>query len=227
MLLAIDTATRVMSAALHDKNSVLAEYTVRAGNQHTTLLAPLIQSLLEACDVSPADLTGLAVAVGPGSYTGLRIGVALAKGIAAARGLPLVGVSTPDIVAAAQPLYNTRYGLIAVVQAGRGRIITQAYRWSKGHWIARGGAAITDWETLLAGIEGYIYIAGEVDTSGAAAIAAAQQNGTNVVLAPAAYRLRRAGFLAEEALRRMEREPDNPFPPDRVMPVYLKTESAP
>src|SRR5690606_17578892 len=95
---------------------------------------PAIQRLLLRCEASVEDLSALAVSIGPGSYTGLRIGVALAKGLAAARNLPLVGITTLDTLAAGQPYLSSNHGLIVVVQAGRGRVIVKTYRWRKGRW---------------------------------------------------------------------------------------------
>ena len=121
MLLAIDTATRIMSLALHDGDTLLAEQSWNTRNRHTVELAPAVLNMLNSLEMSVADLAGLGVSIGPGSYTGLRIGVAFAKGLAAAHRLPLVGVTTLDTLAAAQPHHQSGMGLIAVVQAGRGR----------------------------------------------------------------------------------------------------------
>jgi len=91
--------------------------------------------------VEPSALTAVAVAVGPGSYTGLRIGMALAKGLSLSYNLPVVGIPTLDILASPQP---PREGpMLAVMQAGRGRVAGGWYKWSRKGWSARGtnGAA--------------------------------------------------------------------------------------
>ena len=82
MLLAIDTSTRQMSLALHDGLSVVAETSWRTGDYHSVELAPQTAVMLRRAGVEPARLAGVAVAIGPGSYTALRIGLALAKGLA-------------------------------------------------------------------------------------------------------------------------------------------------
>ena len=102
MLLAIDTATQALSIALHDGAALAAEHTLKADRRHSALLAPLIKQMMAQCDVTSGDLSALAVSVGPGSYTGTRIGVAMAKGMAAAAELPLVPVTTLETVLAAQ-----------------------------------------------------------------------------------------------------------------------------
>lgn len=224
MLLAIDTSTRSMSIALHDGQTLHAEQTWIANNQHNTHLAPAIQAMLTACGIAPTALTALAVAQGPGSYTGLRIGIALAKGIAAARNLPLVGVATPDILAEAHPA-ATRARLIAAVDAGRGRIIAATYRWRKSAWNCTDEPQLTNWSALLASLESASYIVtGEIDAA-AHALLAAPPEGVELQIAAAALRARRAGFLAEAAQRRLalSANPAEEFAAARLLPVYLQT----
>lgn len=224
MILAIDTATRLMSLALHDGSTLLAEQSWVAGNRHNTALAPAIDHMLAGQRVAPTDLTALAVSVGPGSYTGLRIGVALAKGMAAARRLPLVGVSTLDTLAAGQPYYQSGIALIAVVQAGRGRIIVNSYRWRRGRWFSHAEPRLLDWETLLESLDGPAHITGEIDAEAVELIDAAQAQDIRVTLAPPAQRMRRAGYLAEVALERLaEADDKSVFEASRVLPIYIKT----
>jgi tRNA threonylcarbamoyladenosine biosynthesis protein TsaB len=224
MLLAIDTATQMISIALHDGRNLLAEKTWRTANNHTIELAPAVNRLLEQCDVGIPRLTGLAVSIGPGSYSGLRVGVALAKGLASARQLPLVGVSSLDTIASAQPHYQG--GLIAVVQAGRGRVTVGRYQWRKGRWSPRGEPQLMNWETLIASIDGAAHVAGEVDEQGHLILDEAAQNNVPVTLVPAAFRLRRAGFLAEAAWERLKTGKDD-FDAIRVAPIYVKTKDSP
>jgi len=99
MLLAIDTATRYASVALYGDDGVLAEHTWRSRNRHSVELAPAIAALLAQQNLTPEDLTGLAVTSGPGSFTGLRIGVTTARTLAHALRLPLVGLSSLQVLA--------------------------------------------------------------------------------------------------------------------------------
>lgn len=228
MLLAIDTATRVISMALHDGKTLLAEKTWLAGNQHGTQLAPTVATMLDQCEVAVEELTAVAASVGPGSFTGLRIGVAFAKGIAAVQGLPLVGITSLDTLAAGQPQYPSRFALIAVAEAGRGRIIVQTYRWGKNQWVSRAEARLMDWDELLTKIDGPAYITGEVSPIGQEAIAAASTQDLPVYLVPPVYRLRRAGFMAELAWAHLDEAQDvSRFDPALLIPIYLKTDSTP
>jgi tRNA threonylcarbamoyladenosine biosynthesis protein TsaB len=225
MLLAIDTATNFNTLALHDGYGLLAEESWRSpANNQSTELAPAIQRLLGCCGASMDDLTALAVCSGPGSYTGLRIGVALAKGIASARRLPLVGIASLDVLAYGHP--QATGGLVAIIQAGRGRVIAGAYQWRKGRWKARNEPLLMNWETLIATIDGPATITGEIDRDGLSALTAAQGEGVPVTIASAAHRLRRAGYMAEEAWARL-RGHENNFPAAQLVPTYVKTKDLP
>ena len=227
MLLAIDTATRIMSIALHSGEALLAERSWHTPNRHTVELAPAVQQMLDSCDSAVADLTGLGVAIGPGSYTGVRIGVAFAKGLAASQDLPLVGMTTLDILAAGQPYYQSRVGLIAVIQAGRGRIIAQSYRWRKSRWESRSEARLMSWETLLDTVDGPAHITGEINENGMEAIADAQGRGLPVNIASPDCRLRRAGFLAQRAWDELQDADDlSIYAAFRLLPIYVQSKTA-
>ena len=221
MLLAIDTATRTLGLALHDSEILIAEQNWRIGNNHNRLLAPSIQTLLENCEVSIESLSAIAVAAGPGSYTGLRIGVALAKGMADAKNLPLIGVNTLDIIAAGQSFQNAKHRLLCVLPAGRGRIIVGEYKVKKGHWEADTVPIISTWESVLASLDGAYYIAGDIEETGIAAINAAKDTGAALILIEAAQRLRRAGVLAEEAWRRYHAGNTEDFLAAKLVPIYI------
>lgn len=223
MLLAIDTATQIMSLALHSGDTLLSEVTMKIGRNHSAYLAPMIQQILEQADVSASDLTAMAVSIGPGSYTGLRIGVALAKGMAAVNKIPLVGVSTLDIIAGGQTYYNTRNILVVVVPAGRGRVISGQYTAKKGRWVADDPPIIHTWAELLDSIEDRVYLTGEMNPDGLETVRTAIDDGAKITLIQPADRLRRAGFLAEEAWRQLRDDTEeNDFSADKVMPVYMK-----
>ena len=218
MLLAIDTATRTISIALHDGLSLLTEETWRTANHHTVELSPSLDSLFNRASIAPKDLTALAVASGPGSYTGLRIGMSLAKGLAlsAAPPLPIIGVPTLDIVTAVQP--HIAEQLCAVSQAGRGRINAQFYDWHPEGWKPQTGSGpvIVTWDELIARIDQPTQIAGEIDSSGREQLSAVPEK---ALIANGALCLRRAGYLAEIALRKLADGVESN--PALIVPVYL------
>jgi tRNA threonylcarbamoyladenosine biosynthesis protein TsaB len=100
VLLAFDTATPHVTVALHDGTRVIATYESDQPMRHGEMLAPGIERVLSDAGVTARDLTGIAVGVGPGPFTGLRVGLVTARTLAFARGLPVHGVCTLDILAA-------------------------------------------------------------------------------------------------------------------------------
>src|SRR5690242_15329684 len=110
LLLAIDTSTTDSGVALFDGAVVLAECAWYSGRRHAEQVLPVVDLLLAQADATPADLTAVAVALGPGSWSGLRVGMSFAKSLALSRELPLVGVPTLAILA-----YPHRHGALPVV----------------------------------------------------------------------------------------------------------------
>ncbi len=104
MLLALNTSTLQYGLALMDpRGTVVAEHFLARGRGHYGHLMPALDFLLAACGVGPADLQAVAVAIGPGSFTGLRVGLAAAKGLSQALRLPLMGVSSLEALARQVP----------------------------------------------------------------------------------------------------------------------------
>lgn len=199
MILAIDTATKWTGLALHDGNALIAEHGWRSVNRQTVEVAPAVQRMLRRADVAVEDLRGIAVSLGPGSYTGLRIGLGLAKGLALANQIPLLGVPTLDIVAAAQPQLEAE--LVVVAEAGRKRITASCYHWERRKgWQSDELPLNTTWEELLDRLEPPAVFAGEIGTGAQKQIRSA---GKGFHLVRAADRARRAGYLAEIGWRRL------------------------
>jgi len=227
MLLALDTATRMLSLALHDGAEIYAEYTWQTESHHTVELVPAIQRALQQARLSPRDLTHLAVAQGPGSFNGLRVGFSVAQSFALALNLPLLAIPTLEIVAAAQPPLAER--LIVFAQAGRGRVCGAAYVWSAQEWQI---ASETRIETPLALFAMFsaphtpTRIAGEADQSVREAIHALNtEQDRQLQLATPAWSLRRAAFLAERAWARFRNgESGDPLP---ALPFYLHQPGVP
>lgn len=215
MLVAIDTATDQASLALHDGFRVRVEHTWEAPRQHTSELSPRLLAAMEQIGLPPKRLSGVAVAKGPGSFTGLRVGMSVAKGLALAQNLPLIGIPTLDVVASAQG--RDRRRLAAVLQAGRGRISIAVYRWQAHGWQVQDGPRLATWAKLAEEIDSPTLFCGEIDRTGADVLA---RLGDLAVLLPAAWRLRRAGFLAELGWERLKQ--GDVDAPSTLTPIYLK-----
>lgn len=129
-ILAIDTSTLVSSVALATGEKVVAELTLHTRKTHSERLMPHIGELLAMAEVGKQDITAVAVSIGPGSFTGLRIGLATAKALAYALGIPLVGVPTLAALAYGCPVSGTL--LAPTMDAQKGNLYSALYRWHLG-----------------------------------------------------------------------------------------------
>jgi tRNA threonylcarbamoyladenosine biosynthesis protein TsaB len=199
MLLAIDTSTAQIGLALYDGVQVLGEFTWRGGPHHTQVLAPALSELLARVEVKIEAVTVVGVALGPGSFTALRVGLAFVKGLVLARHLPLVGIPTLDVVAAPIPLTNRK--LAAVVTAGRGRLAVGWYKPTEDGWLSAGPATAMTAEALENGIHKPTIICGELTANDRQILA---RKFKNVILASPAQCMRSPGVLAELAWQKWQ-----------------------
>ncbi len=126
LLLALDTSTHQASVALCDEQTLYGEYTWQIGNNHSVELLERIQRLVVVdCGSSLQAIDGVTVAIGPGSFTGVRVAVATAKAFAFALHKPLVGVSTLEIIAAQQDKW--RGPVCSILEAGRSELYAACY----------------------------------------------------------------------------------------------------
>ncbi len=199
MLLAIDTSTAQIGLALYDGATVPGELTWQSRAHHTEQLAPALAELFKRLDVTMEAVKALGVATGPGSFTALRVGLAFAKGMALGRHIPLVGIPTLDIVAAAVPMADCR--LAAVLQAGRGRLAVGWYKPTESGWQAVGTAASTPADELEKKIHKQVIVCGEMTAEDRQTLG---RKFKNVILASPAQCVRRPGILAELAWKRWQ-----------------------
>lgn len=127
MLLAIDTSTSAVTAALHDGRDVVARTSTIDARRHTEILAPAIEAMFAETDVAPADLSRVAVGVGPGPFTGLRVGIMTAMTFAYALDLPIGGVCSLDALAHRAQTLGMRGPLLVATDARRKEIYWAHY----------------------------------------------------------------------------------------------------
>jgi tRNA threonylcarbamoyl adenosine modification protein YeaZ len=187
LLLALDTSTRTAGVAVFDGQQVLSETTWQAGREHSTRILVEAERALTRVGHVAAEVSGVVVACGPGSFTGTRVAISVAKGIAAGLGVPAWGVSTLDVMAAAA--VDSELPVRALVEAGRARFATALYQ---------GGRCIE--APCLATLEQFVellntqtFVIGELNAEARTRLS---QVPTARVASPAAS-VRRAGFLAE------------------------------
>ena len=216
MLLAVDTSTAQVGLAVYDGAQVIGEYAWRSSQRHTVELAPAVSNLLSRSGLTMDNIQALGVALGPGSFTSLRVGLSLVKGLALARHLPLVGIPTLDILAANQPA--SRLPLLAAIQAGRGRLAVGWYKSSRRGWQARSPARVVSVEELVDEIRTPSVVCGEFTAEDRQRLA---KDEVNVKLTSPAQSVRRPAVLAELAWARWQNgDVDDDA---SLAPIYLHT----
>ena len=126
LILGIDTATPQVGVAIGGHEGVIASFSSAKGKRHAETLVPAVDFLCRQAHVELDEIGAIAVDVGPGLFTGLRVGVATAKAMASALRVPVIGVSSLDLLAF--PLRTTNRRILSVVDARRGEVFFAAYR---------------------------------------------------------------------------------------------------
>jgi len=216
MILAIDTSTQWVGIALLDENQIIYEKIWKTQRRHTVELSPAIQSALQDTNHFPSDLSAIAAAIGPGSFTSLRIGLALAKGFALSLHIPIIGIPSLEITAAGVPALNR--DLICLLRAGRGRFAFQKFQTKEGVWHISGQPGITTAQELEQSITNPTTVVGDFDTDEKKIL---MRKWRNIALLPPSLNTRRPAILAELAQIRFEK---NDFDdPATIAPIYLRT----
>ena len=218
MLLAVDTSTSQIGLALYDGAQVVSEYAWRSSQRHTVELAPAISALMMRCGLTMEDVHAVGVALGPGSFTSLRVGLSLAKGLALSRHIPLIGIPTLDILATAQPA--SKLPLAILIQAGRGRYALGWYKNSRKGLQASDPARVITIKALMDEIKSPASVCGELTSEDRHQL----EENENVQLASPAQSARRPAVLAELAWARWQAgEVDDEA---TLAPIYLHTAEA-
>ena len=216
MLLAVDTSTAQVGLALYDGAQVIGEYAWRSGQRHTIELAPAISELLTRCGTTMDDIRAVGVALGPGSFTSLRVGLSLVKGLALSRHIPLVGIPTLDILAAAQAVSKLPLGV--AIQAGRGKFAVGWYKSSRNGWQAKADARVVTVEKLLDEVKSPSILCGEFTSEDRERLA---KGNIKIQLASPAQSVRRPAVLAEMAWARWQA--GHVDDEAALAPIYLHT----
>lgn len=200
-ILAVDTATHTGSVALIDGELVLAEYCLLSKETHSRRLLQAVDHLFIQTGLSWNGLDGLAVTIGPGSFTGLRIGLATFKGLAMATKKPLVGISTLDALAA--NFFQVASPVFPVIDARKNEVFTAAYYPNgKGHLVKASPEMVLSPAALAARIEEPVILVGDAVYSHGEFFR--NELGEKALLAPGPLNFIRAAnvaFLAADKLR--------------------------
>ena len=203
LILAFETTAKSCSAAIHDGKSLLAESYQNSGLTHSQTLMVMAEDLLTVCGKTAADVTHLAVAAGPGSFTGVRIGVSAAKGFAWGAELPVYGVSTLEAMALGLGALNGH--ICCCMDARRNQVYNAIFLVENGKLTRISddrAIALSDLKQELAHIDGPIYLVGD----GAALAHKTLATELEALILPPEHRQhQRASGVALAALRAMER----------------------
>ena len=220
MILAIDTSTQWMGIALQHDSQILYEKVWKTNRRHTVELSPAIKNALDDSNQSFENLEAVAVALGPGSFTSLRIGLAVAKGLSLSLRIPVIGIPTLDIIAACQPLEDK--ALIAVLKAGRNRFAACDYKAAEKGWAADSEIYAATAAELESRVTGPTIICGEINTDERKIL---ERKWRNALVAEAAANVRRPSILAAKAVERLAAEQLDDVV--SLAPIYLRTLNTP
>jgi len=209
-LLALDTALDACSVAVLDGSAAHAVRSEPMQRGHQERLAPMVAEAMAEAGLAFADLARIAVVVGPGSFTGVRVGLAFAKALSLALDVPCIGVGTLEVMIASTP--GAAHGLAAaVIDAKRGQVYLQAFR----DGTPLDPPAAMDIEAAAERLEGLGFRDGGVLTGSGAALLAERLAGVDILPSPEAD----ASILGRLALNR-------PVPDRRPQPLYLRAPDA-
>ena len=218
-LLALDTSTAWASVALYDGRNVLSEETWHAQRRHGDELFPTIERVLSQARKKISDVDRVAVATGPGSFTGLRVAIAAAQGIARGAGAAIVGISTLDVLA--YPHAHSKQRTCALLPAGRTEWYAAFYQERNRKWMRRSPFIVATLPDLCRQIGTHTLFVGEIDDEAEQLLK--DLLGAKAIFAPPASRMRRAGYLAELGWRAIESAPQAKLA--EIEPIYVKQPS--
>ncbi len=185
IILAIDTSASTCSVALTDNETLKYEYTADHGKTHAVRLAGMIDEVLGASGMNAGDIDGFAVTTGPGSFTGLRIGIATVKGLAMAASKPVAAVSTLEVLAF--QCAGVDFLIHPFIDARKKEVYTAGYRWDRGHLAMASPPLAASPDRIIPGIHEKCFFVGNgarlyrdfiEKQLGSAAVVAPEQMGT-------------------------------------------------
>ena len=221
-ILAIDTATMVSSVAVADEKRLLAELTVQTRLTHSETLLPHIEKVLQLAGVEKAELTGVAVSLGPGSFTGLRIGLAAAKAISYGLSIPIFGIPTTEVLAWHYPVPGV--AVVPFIDAQKGNVYSAVYTWQGDGFAEVSPVQVYSVDEALALCASQQMTVMAVGDMVAKKLAGREDLPANVQLPPQHLLMPRAANVAMAALRRQQEGRE-----DSVMdlePVYIRRSEA-
>ena len=217
MELSIDTSTRYASVALSTKGQVAEQVVWRSEQNHSVELVPTLRRMMERARVTMEDVEAIFVARGPGGFSALRVGVSVAKAMAMAQGVPLVGVGTLDVEA--QPYVGVGRPVCAIMEAGRGKVYLAEYHGHPRPRVGPGGEySVVSHEELASRVGTNTLVCGEAASSLADMLREVGGNSAEIIDSPPPTR--RPEALAELAYERLTASDTDD--PESLTPLYIR-----
>jgi len=222
-VLAIDTSSIVATCAIMDDDKLIGEYILNHKRTHSQKIMPIIKELLTSCELKPGDIDVYAASIGPGSFTGLRIGVATIKALAHATEKPVVGIPTMDAMA-----FNIPHGegiIVPMMDARRNRVYTGIYKWDNGKFNIikeQDVLDIDDLVNILTDRNEKIIFSGDGTSSYREKLV--DKLGERALFAPKSVNMARASSVAELAIKKVEEGNGESY--FDLVPDYLRKSQA-
>ena len=146
-ILGIDTSSNASSVALIEDNKLICEYTVNTKTTHSQKLMPMIENMLSISEVNIKEIDAIAICIGPGSFTGLRIGMATAKAISHVNNLPIIGVNSLEILAGNMNLCDKK--ICSILDAQRTQVYMGQYKFENNELVELKGVDVVEIDELI------------------------------------------------------------------------------
>ena len=219
MYLVIDTATKDLGVALMDETEVAGQFHWRTRQNHSAELVPAILHLLGKADLGLHDLKGFVVSLGPGGFSGLRVGMTTAKGFAVSTGAPLVAVDTLD--ASALPFVGLGAPVLSLLPVGRGEVAAASYRMNDAEMEKATEDRVTTVEALAESVSEPTIFCGAITQEMETELR--DRLGGRALIPQAVARASRAVCMGDIGIGRIAKgEVDNPV---TLQPFYLRRPS--
>lgn len=220
IILAIDTTTEYSSLALLDSNRLIAEFNWLCRQNHSTELAPGVEMLLDKANLSIKDIEAVGVAIGPGNFNGLRVGLSVAKGIAYSLNIPIKGVSSFKAIAFEYALPEVQ--IVPAIKTSRGQIAAAFYEFRDGKLIETNPPLIEHTENFTQQIGEKSLFCGDIDHELRSILS--DKLGADALFAPSIKGVRHAATIARmagEAILAGNQDNISSLEPDYLKPPYI------
>ena len=220
-ILSLDCTCGYTSVALLEDGKVLGHTFLDCGNTHSETLLPVIISLLEYNHLHSDNVDLFALAAGPGSFTGVRIGVSLVKGLCSGKGKPCIGVSTPEALAYNLPFENAL--LCPVMDARRNQVYNALFKWENGMPVRLTPdrlIALSELNEELAAYDLPIYLCGDGYDLAKSKLTVKTEDTPSLLIAQSAV------SVAKLAQKIYQENPEKDFHEGKLQPIYLRASQA-